>query len=79
MAELSSLVPELTQPLTAVLTNAQVALRSLNGDSPDWDVLREIMDDLVAQTLRTSEVVARMRSLARRGACELRASPQDDS
>lgn len=68
MGELSaSLAHELNQPLTAILSNAQAALRFLAGDTVDIDEIREILGDIVADDRRAGKVIDRLRSLFRKG------------
>ena len=71
MGELSaSLAHELNQPLTAILSNAQAALRFIAGDSPDLAEIRDILGDIVADDRRAGEVIHRLRSLFRKGEFE---------
>lgn len=71
MGELSaSLAHELNQPLTAILSNAQAALRFINRDSPDLDEVRDILNDIVADDRRAGLVIHRLRSLFQRGQIE---------
>lgn len=71
MGELSaSLAHELNQPLTAILSNAQAALRFLQRDEVDLDEIREILGDIVADDRRAGEVIARLRSLFKKGDCK---------
>ena len=71
MGELSaSLAHELNQPLTAILSNAQAALRFIAGDSPDLAEIRDILNDIVADDRRAGEVIHRLRSLFRKGEFE---------
>ena len=68
MGELSaSLAHELNQPLTAILSNAQAALRFMAGDRADLDEIRDILDDIVADDRRAGKVIQRLRSLFRKG------------
>ncbi|MGD9322694.1 MAG: ATP-binding protein [Desulfobacterales bacterium] len=68
MGELSaSLAHELNQPLTAILSNAQAALRFIAGDSPDLAEIRDILNDIVADDRRAGKVIQRLRSLFRKG------------
>jgi len=68
MGELTaSLAHELNQPLTAILNNAQVALRHLDAASPDLSGLREILADIVADDKRAAEVIHRLRALVKKG------------
>ncbi len=73
MGELSaSLAHELNQPLTAILTNAQVAQRLIAGANPDMVELGEILADIVADDQRAGEVVHRVRSLIHKGNVEVK-------
>jgi two-component system sensor kinase FixL len=71
MGELSaSLAHELNQPLTAILSNAQAALRFIDDDSPDLAEIRDILNDIVADDRRAGKVIRRLRSLFRKGEFE---------
>lgn len=71
MGELSaSLAHELNQPLTAILSNAQAALRFLKSDRADLEEIREILGDIVADDRRAGKVIDRLRSLFRKGDCK---------
>jgi len=62
-----SIAHELNQPLTAILTNAQAALRFTSAPQPDLETLREILRDIVADDQRAGEVIWRLRALFERG------------
>ena len=62
-----SLAHELNQPLTAILSNAQAALRFLKADAADLDEIREILTDIVADDQRAGDVIRRLRALFERG------------
>lgn len=67
MGELSaSLAHELNQPLTAILSNAQAALRLLATDPPDVGEVREILKDIVEDDNRAGQVIRQMRALVRK-------------
>jgi two-component system sensor kinase FixL len=71
MGELTaSLAHELNQPLTAILTNAQVAQRYLAADTVDVPEIREILDDIVADDRRAAAVIRRVRLLLKKGDLE---------
>ncbi len=71
MGELTaSLAHELNQPLTAILSNAQAAQRLLGDGEPDFDELREILADIVADDDRAGEIIQRLRTLLRKGELE---------
>jgi len=62
MAELTaSLAHELSQPLTAILSNAQAARRMIDRGVKDPKDLREILTDIVADDQRASEVIRHVR------------------
>lgn len=68
LSELSgSLTHELNQPLAAILSNAQAALRFMSQDSPDLGEVREILQDIVSDNKRASEVIQGMRLLYKKG------------
>ena len=64
MGELTaSISHELNQPLAAVLTNAQTALRLLEKKKPDLEEIHEILEDIVADDKRAGQVIRRLRAL----------------
>ncbi len=68
LGELSgSLAHELTQPLTAILSNAQAAQRFLAQGSADLAEVREILDDIVKDDKHAGEVIHRLRLLFKKG------------
>ena len=54
---------ELNQPLTAILANAQTAVRILAGEKPSLEELSEILQDIVADDKRAGQVIHRLRAL----------------
>jgi len=66
LGELSaSLGHELNQPLTAILTNAQVAKRGLQSGRFDTAQHTEFLDKIVHNTQRASQIIERIRSFIR--------------
>jgi signal transduction histidine kinase len=67
MAELAgSLAHELNQPLTAITSNAQAGREYLmSSERVEWSEIREILDDIVADASRASEIVRGVRALIR--------------
>ena len=64
MGELTaSLAHQLNQPLTAILTNTEVARRLLDAKPPDLPYLREILGDVIADDLRAADVIRRTRDM----------------
>lgn len=61
-----SLAHELNQPLTAILSNAQAALRFLQREHPDLAEVRESLVHIVENDKRASEVIRRLRAMLRK-------------
>jgi two-component system sensor kinase FixL len=62
-----SLAHELNQPLTAILSNAQAAQRFMATQPISLVEVREILEDLVQDTHRASEVLRKIRVLVKKG------------
>ena len=72
LGELSgALAHELNQPLTAILSNAQAAQRILAKKVIDLPEVREILNDIVIDDNRASEVIRRLRVLFKKGEAQL--------
>ena len=61
---------ELNQPLTAILSNAQAAMTLLDRAPLDIDEIRAILKDIEFEDRRAGEVIARLRTLLKRGRVE---------
>lgn len=61
-----ALAHEISQPLAAILANAQAARHILNDEKPDMDELHAILDDIISDDTRAREVIKRIRSLLRK-------------
>ncbi|HEY4910346.1 MAG TPA: PAS domain S-box protein, partial [Methylomirabilota bacterium] len=59
----TTLAHELTQPLTAILSNAQTAQRALEADPVDLGEVREILTDIVEDDKRAAAVIHRVHGL----------------
>jgi len=66
----ASLAHELNQPLTAILANAQAVRRILDAGQADLIEVRAIVDDIVDDDKRASDVIGRLRSLLKKGTLE---------
>jgi len=62
----SSLAHELNQPLAAILSNAQAALRFLALDASAVNEVRSILEDIIADDKRAGKVIHRLRQLLRK-------------
>ena len=61
----ASLSHELNQPLTGILSSAQAALRFLQSPSPDLNLFRTILQNIVEDDKRAAGVIRSLRSLAK--------------
>jgi C4-dicarboxylate-specific signal transduction histidine kinase len=59
----ASIAPEVTQPIAAIVTNAQAARHFLDRRPPDMDEVREALDCIVREAYRASDVIYRIRGL----------------
>jgi C4-dicarboxylate-specific signal transduction histidine kinase len=66
----SAIAHEINQPLAAVLSNAQAALRFLDGDGADLEEVRQALRDIVEDAKRAGEVIRRTRAMLRKEASE---------
>jgi PAS domain S-box-containing protein len=55
---------EVNQPLSAIITNARAGLRGLDGSSGAVD-LRDVLQDIVSDGKRATDVIARIRGLVK--------------
>ena len=68
LGELSgSIAHELSLPLSAILSNAQAAQRVLAHGGADLAEVREILNDIVSEDKRASEVIQRLRQWLKKG------------
>jgi C4-dicarboxylate-specific signal transduction histidine kinase len=66
----ASIAPEVTQPIAAIVTNAQAARHFLNRRPPDLDEVRQALDRIVRDAYRASDVMYRIRGLLEEVAAE---------
>ncbi len=62
----ASIAHEVNQPITAVITNAQVALRFLAAQQPDIEEAKLALKDIVGDGKRASEVIGRTRAMIKK-------------
>jgi hypothetical protein len=74
MIDTGHLGAEATQPITAIVTNAQAARRFLNRRPPDLDEVRQALDCIVRDAYRASDVIYRIRGAPQGGAASCMAS-----
>jgi PAS domain S-box-containing protein len=79
LGELSSaLAHELSQPLTAILGNAQAAQLILSRQDCDLEEIRDILRDIASDDKRAGEIIGRLRSLLKKGEFEPRLLDAND-
>ncbi|WP_437760083.1 hybrid sensor histidine kinase/response regulator [Sorangium sp. So ce1389] len=79
MSELAaSLAHELSQPLAAILSNAQAAERLLAHAPPDIAEARAALADIMADDRRAGQVIQRMRAMLRKGELSVAALDLDE-
>ncbi|MBV8143851.1 MAG: hypothetical protein JO184_02500 [Gammaproteobacteria bacterium] len=74
----SALAHELSQPLGAILRNAEAAEIHLNSASPNLDELREIVSDIRKDDRRAGDVIEQMRALIKRRTLEMHPLPLNE-
>jgi signal transduction histidine kinase len=75
----ASIAHEINQPLGSILTNAETAQAILKSPNPDIVELNEIVDDIVRDDRRASEVIRRMKSLLTKVPFELKSLDLNDA
>lgn len=63
-----SIAHELNQPLSAILSNAQVGRLHLDAPSPDMKEMREILEDIAADAKRAGGIIHGMRAMFKKDA-----------
>jgi signal transduction histidine kinase len=68
----ASIAHEINQPLGSILTNTETAQVILRSPKPDIGEVLEILDDILQDDRRATEVIRRMRSLLKKAPFELK-------
>jgi signal transduction histidine kinase len=63
----ASLAHELTQPIAAIMSNAETAVRLLGRQPTDLAELRGALEDIIADDRRASDLIHQLRRFLRRG------------
>ena len=66
----ASIAHEINQPLGSILTNAETAEAILNSPSPDIPELKDIVQDILQDDRRATEVIRRLRALLKKAPFE---------
>jgi PAS domain S-box-containing protein len=62
----ASIAHEVKQPIAATMTNAQAALRFLDGPMMNIDEVKQILHDIVRDGNRAGEIISRIRDLVKK-------------
>jgi PAS domain S-box-containing protein len=62
----ASIGHEVNQPLAAIVTNGEAAIRYLRRDPPELDEVRAALTSMIAEGKRASEIVRRIRSMVQK-------------
>ena len=62
----ASIAHEVTQPIAAVVTTADAALRWLGAQPPDLGEVRQALGSIIKDGKRASDVISRIRSLIKK-------------
>jgi PAS domain S-box-containing protein len=62
----ASIAHEVNQPLAAVVTNGEAALRWMHRDVPDLNEVQSSLERMISNGRRASDVIARLRALTRK-------------
>ena len=68
----TSIAHEVNQPLAAIATNGEAALRWLGGNEPNFAEARQALERIVREAHRAAEIVGRIRGLARNAPTQMR-------
>src|SRR5258706_5470013 len=74
----ASIAHEINQPLGSILTNAETADAILKSPTPDIAELKDIVNDILQDDRRATEVIRRMRSLLKKAPFELKSLDLSD-
>jgi predicted ATPase/signal transduction histidine kinase len=79
MGELAaSIAHEINQPLAAIVTQSESALRFLNRDEPDLDEARDAFSCIARDGMRAADVIRGLRALAKKSGPQLTRLDIDD-
>jgi C4-dicarboxylate-specific signal transduction histidine kinase len=68
LGQLSASIAEINQPISAVVMNAEAALRLLLAQPTDTEAVRRLLACIVKDGMRTGDIVNRTRALTKEGA-----------
>ena len=66
LEQLSASIAEINQPISAVVMNAEAALRLLLAQPTDTEAVRRLLACIVKDGMRTGDIVSRTRALIKK-------------
>jgi PAS domain S-box-containing protein len=79
MGELTaSIAHEINQPLAAIVTQSEAALRFLDRDEPDLEEVQDALSSIRLDGMRAAEVIRSLRALAKKSGLQLTKVDMDD-
>ncbi|MCC8935700.1 PAS domain S-box protein [Bradyrhizobium sp. Arg62] len=67
----TSIAHEINQPLAAIISNADACLGWMGRETPDLSAARSSVEWIIEDAIRASEVIRRVRALAKKGEVEM--------
>jgi PAS domain S-box-containing protein len=67
---MASIAHEVNQPLGAIVTNGQACLRLLAREPPDLHKSREVVERMISDGMRASDVITRIRAMVKKHGAE---------
>ncbi|WP_018319650.1 PAS domain S-box protein [Bradyrhizobium sp. WSM2793] len=67
----TSIAHEINQPLAAIISNADACLGWMGREAPDLSAARSSVEWIIEDAIRASEVIRRIRALAKKGEIEM--------
>ncbi len=76
LEQLSASIAEINQPISAVVMNAEAALRLLLAQPTDTEAVRRLLACIVKDGMRTGDIVNRTRALIKKAPGDQRCDPR---
>ena len=74
----ASIAHEINQPLAAIVTQSEAALRFLDRDEPDLEEVQDALSSIRLDGMRAAEVIRSLRALAKKSGLQLTKVDMDD-
>jgi C4-dicarboxylate-specific signal transduction histidine kinase len=77
LEQLSASIAEINQPISAIVMNAEAALRLLGAQPTDTEAVVQLLACIIKDGIRTGDIVSRTRALIKKAPPGTDASPTD--